>query len=34
VGPWFDPTFNQKNYPNNNGDDLKIRHDIGLLPEN
>jgi hypothetical protein len=28
VGPWFDPTFNEKNYPNNNSDDLKARHDI------
>ena len=28
VGPWFDPTFNQKNYPNNNPADLQVRHDI------
>jgi hypothetical protein len=28
VGSWFDPTFNQKNYPNNSPDDLKVRHDI------
>jgi lysophospholipase L1-like esterase len=28
VGPWFDPTFNQKNYPNNNAADLQVRHDI------
>jgi hypothetical protein len=28
VGPWFDPTFNQKNYPNNSPDGLKVRHDI------
>ena len=28
IGPWFDPTFNRKNYPNNNATDLKVRHDI------
>jgi hypothetical protein len=28
VGPWFDPTFNQKNYFNNNAADLQARHDI------
>jgi hypothetical protein len=28
VGPWFDPTFNAKNFPNNNSSDLKKRHDI------
>jgi lysophospholipase L1-like esterase len=28
VGPWFDPTFNQKNYPNNSPADLQLRHDI------
>jgi hypothetical protein len=28
VGPWFDPTFNQKNYPNNSPADLRVRHDI------
>jgi hypothetical protein len=28
IGPWFDNTFNQKNYPNNNAADLKVRHDI------
>jgi hypothetical protein len=28
VGPWFDNTFNHKNYPNNNAADLKVRHDI------
>ncbi len=28
VGPWFDPTFNQKNYPNNTPADLQVRHDI------
>jgi hypothetical protein len=28
VGPWFDPTFNQKNYPYNNTADLQVRHDI------
>jgi hypothetical protein len=28
VGPWFDPTFNAKSYPNNNAADLKKRHDI------
>lgn len=28
VGPWFDPTFNAKNFPNHNTADLKTRHDI------
>jgi hypothetical protein len=28
IGPWFDNTFNHKNYPNNNAADLKVRHDI------
>jgi hypothetical protein len=29
VGPWFDPTFNEKNYPyNNNAANLQVRHDI------
>lgn len=28
VGPWFDDTFNKKNYPNTNYNQLKIRHDI------
>ena len=28
VGPWFDNTFNHKNYPYNNAADLKVRHDI------
>ena len=28
IGPWFDSTFNHKNYPNNNAADLKTRHDI------
>lgn len=29
VGPWFDPTFNQKNYPYNNSPaNLQVRHDI------
>jgi lysophospholipase L1-like esterase len=28
VGPWFDPVFNSKNFPNQNADDLKKRHDI------
>ena len=28
VGPWFDDTFNHKNYPNRNTADLKVRHDI------
>ena len=28
VGPWFDETFNLKNYPNHNAADLKTRHDI------
>ncbi|MGA2852707.1 MAG: hypothetical protein ABSE90_01045 [Verrucomicrobiota bacterium] len=28
VGPWFDPTFNQKNYPNASPADLRLRHDI------
>jgi len=28
VGPWFDPTFSAKNYPNNGAGDLKARHDI------
>jgi hypothetical protein len=28
VGPWFDSTFNHKNYPNNNAADLQVRHDI------
>ncbi|MGD1149124.1 MAG: hypothetical protein ABR961_14380 [Thermoanaerobaculaceae bacterium] len=31
VGPWFDPTFSAKNYPNSNPADLKRRHDI-LVP--
>jgi hypothetical protein len=30
IGPWFDDTFNHKNYPNNNANDLKARHDIML----
>ena len=25
VGPWFDPTFSQKNYPNNSPADLQVR---------
>jgi len=28
VGPWFDPTFNKKNYPYTNAATLKTRHDI------
>jgi hypothetical protein len=28
VGPWFDETFNQKNYPNTTAAELKARHDI------
>lgn len=28
VGPWFDPTYNQKNYPNKSPADLQKRHDI------
>ncbi len=28
VGPWFDDTFNHKNYPNANPNDLQARHDI------
>ena len=28
VGPWFDDTFNHKNYPNHNAAELKVRHDI------
>jgi hypothetical protein len=28
VGPWFDQTFNAKNYPNTNAAELKVRHDI------
>ena len=28
IGPWFDPTFNAKNYPNNKPTDLQARHDI------
>jgi hypothetical protein len=28
VGPWFDPTFSAKNYPNANAADLQRRHDI------
>jgi lysophospholipase L1-like esterase len=29
VGPWFDPTFNAKNYPyNNNAANLLVRHGI------
>ena len=28
VGPWFDPTFNQKNYPNASAADLKVRYKI------
>ena len=31
VGPWFDPTFSAKNYPNSSPADLKRRHDI-LIP--
>lgn len=28
VGPWFDGTFNQKNYPNSSPVDLQARHVI------
>jgi hypothetical protein len=28
IGPWFDSTFNHKNYPNENAADLRARHDI------
>jgi hypothetical protein len=28
VGPWFDPTFNSKNFPNHNATDLQTRHQI------
>jgi hypothetical protein len=28
VGPWFDPTFTVKNFPNNSTNDLQTRHDI------
>jgi lysophospholipase L1-like esterase len=28
VGPWFDPSFHQKNYPNNSNADLRARHNI------
>ncbi len=28
VGPWFDDSFNHKNYPNNNAADLEARHKI------
>ncbi|MBA4388155.1 MAG: hypothetical protein C0404_09250 [Verrucomicrobia bacterium] len=28
VGPWFDETFNVKNYPNNNEADLRVRREI------
>jgi lysophospholipase L1-like esterase len=28
IGPWFDDTFNHKNYPNRNSDDLTIRFNI------
>ena len=28
VGPWFDKTFNAKNYPNISAATLKTRHDI------
>jgi len=28
VGPWFDPTFISKNFPNQNATDLGIRHQI------
>ena len=28
VGPWFDPTFNHKNYWNESPGDLKARYDI------
>ncbi len=28
IGPWFDPTFNAKNFPNNNSADLQTRHDV------
>ena len=28
IGPWFDNTFNHRNYPNNNAADFKVRHDI------
>ena len=31
VGPWFDPTFTAKNYPNASSADLQRRHDI-LVP--
>jgi hypothetical protein len=28
IGPWFDHTFNAKNYPNTSPADLQVRHDI------
>lgn len=28
IGPWFDDTFNKKNYPNTNPAELQVRHDI------
>jgi lysophospholipase L1-like esterase len=28
VGPWFDPTFSSKNFPNRNDADLNLRHQI------
>ena len=28
IGPWFDPTFNAKNYPNNSFSDLLVRRGI------
>jgi len=31
VGPWFDDTFNHKNFPNNNAADLKMRYDCTVL---
>ncbi len=28
VGPWFDPTFNSKNFPNKDSADINLRHQI------
>jgi hypothetical protein len=28
IGPWFDKTFNEKNFPNTSFSELKTRHDI------
>lgn len=31
IGPWFDDSFNHKNYPNTSAAELKTRHDIVVV---